>query len=283
VRRFLFTLLLLAVAAVSNAGEGKLQYEFDAWEGPPLRVFMTHPPGLSPERPVVMVMHGMQRNADDYRDQWHELAIEHNFLLVVPEFSNTDYPRSRGYNLGNMMDGDNQPVEPSLWTFTAVEKVFDDVRKRFSMNAEQYALYGHSAGSQFVHRFLMYMPGARVSSVVVANAGWYTLPDFSVEFPYGLKGSTVTQQNLAGFLGIPLTILLGDQDTDPDDENLRRSKQALLQGPHRLARGYYFFASGRRAAAQLQVQFNWKLAEVHGADHDNRKMAPSAVQFLLND
>jgi hypothetical protein len=27
-------------------------------------------------------MHGMDRNADDYRDQWHDLAVQNNGLVL---------------------------------------------------------------------------------------------------------------------------------------------------------------------------------------------------------
>ena len=58
-----------------------IQFKFDGWDGPELRVFVSRSPGLAADRPVVFVMHGMRRNADDYRNQWHELALEHDVDL----------------------------------------------------------------------------------------------------------------------------------------------------------------------------------------------------------
>jgi pimeloyl-ACP methyl ester carboxylesterase len=155
------------------------------------------------------------------------------------------------------------------------------VRKRFSVTAERYSLYGHSAGGQFVHRFLLHFPQARVNRYVAANSGWYTLPDFSIQFPYGLMDSLVTEDALGKSLQLPLTILLGDRDTLTDQDNLNQSPQAAAQGPHRLARGFHFFEAGRLAAERLGLPFAWHLATVPGADHDNALMAPAAVQYLV--
>lgn len=279
--RLAFSVCLLLCSMPCMADESRTGFVFGQWEGPELQVFVTRPPGLTPDRPVIFVMHGMRRNAEEYRDQWHEQALAHNFLLLVPEFSLEDFPASRHYNLGNVVDEKGRKTDPATWSFNAIEKIFDDARQRFGMAAESYSLYGHSAGSQFVHRFLMFVPDARVARVVAANAGWYTLPDFSVEFPYGLKGSAVTPRRLVRALDTPLTILLGDQDTDPNEENLRRTPEALVQGPHRLARGYYFFASGRLNAKKLDAMIRWKLAVVEGVAHDNSRIAQVAVQFLL--
>jgi pimeloyl-ACP methyl ester carboxylesterase len=229
-----------------------------------------------------MVMHGMSRNADDYRDQWHELAIKHNFLLIVPEFSAEKFPGGRGYNLGNVYDYDDEKIDPSLWSFSAIEGIFSEAKHRFSMDAGNYALYGHSAGSQFVHRFLLHFPEARVSRVVLANAGWYTLPDFEVDYPYGLKDSAITQGSLESFLARDLTVLLGDQDNNPNEEGLRKTKEARKQGRHRLARGHNFFATGKITATKQNLPIGWRIAVVHGVAHDNSKMAPAAIQFLLD-
>jgi poly(3-hydroxybutyrate) depolymerase len=284
VLKVLLPVLILALAVQAQASDsGKEQFVFDRWDGPAINVFVTRPPGIGPDRPVVIVMHGMRRNADEYRDQWHDLAVKHDFLLIVPGFSSENFPGSRGYNLGNTFGIAGSPVDRGLWSFSAIEKIFDDVLRRYEMNAGQYAIYGHSAGSQFVHRFLMHVPDARVSSAVAANAGWYTLPDFSVDYPVGLKGSAVVTENLASFFRTSLTILLGDQDTDADDDSLRRNDEVNVQGPHRLARGHYFFTSGSRVANSMGLLFAWKLAEVAGADHDNRLMAPQAVEHLLGD
>ncbi len=282
--RFLpIVFLALTMADAATAGETRSGFRFDSWEGPALEVFYTHPPDLAPDRPVVIVMHGMSRNADDYRDQWHDLAIKHDFLLIVPEFTREDFPTSETYNSGNVLGRDGNPLPRSGWTFNALESLFDDARERFSMNAEEYALYGHSAGSQFVHRFLLHVPEARVSRVVAANAGWYTVPDFAVDFPYGLKGSQVSEDSVKNFLGLDLTVLLGDRDTESNQDNLRNTEEAKAQGPHRLARGWYFFDASRRAARELGTPFRWRLATVPGAHHDNALMAPEAVRYLLPD
>jgi poly(3-hydroxybutyrate) depolymerase len=285
--RYFLLILLLALLpfrpASPQAGDGREQWVFDGWVGPSLRVFLTRPPGLAPDRPVVMVMHGMSRTAEEYRDQWHALALEHNFLLLVPEFTQADFPGSRAYNLGNMRAEDGTPVPRALWSFNVPSALFADARRRFGMRAERFALYGHSAGAQFVHRFLMHVPDASVARVVAANAGWYTMPDSHIDYPYGLRGSQVDEAALAGFLTMPVTILLGDADTLTDQDNLRQSPEANAQGPHRYARGHAFFETARQAAEDLQVPFHWQLVTVPGADHDNAKMAPAAVGHLLGD
>ena len=282
-RAYLLALLLALSIPVPAAADSaaKVSFGFDDWAGPALRVFATRPSSLTPERPVVFVMHGMGRNADEYRDQWHQLALDYRFLLVVPEFSEIDFPGTDAYNIGNVYDQEGKPASRELWSFSAIEPLFDAARARFGMTADAYSIYGHSAGAQFVHRFLFHVPDARVMRAVAANAGWYTLPDFAIEYPYGLGGSRVTPEGLQQALSLPLTILLGDRDTDPAHESLRRTPEALQQGEHRMARGFYFFDSGRKAAVRDGVAFNWHLATVLGADHDNRLMAAQAARFLL--
>jgi hypothetical protein len=79
----------------------------------------------------------------------------------------------------------------------------------------------------------------------------------------------------------PLTVLLGEEDTDPDHPSLRRTPEALAQGPHRFARGEAYFAAGQAAARRLGLPFGWRLRIVPDADHDNRLMAPASIPYLL--
>jgi hypothetical protein len=144
-----------------------------------------------------------------------------------------------------------------------------------------YVIYGHSAGSQFVHRYLYYVPGARVSRYIAANAGWYTLPLAEVDYPYGLSKSGLDDTDLPEIFARPLVILLGREDTDETDENLRRTSEANKQGPNRLARGLTMYRVSKKRAEDLGLQFNWQVFVVKDADHDNAKMAPAAAAIAV--
>ena len=276
----LLLLLFLLLTSV-DAWAAKIRIRVETPGGIQQNVYLTRPVHLAPDRPLLFVLHGAGRNADEYRDQWHELALEHDFLLVVPEFKERLYPGVRGYNLGNVFDPDGQVRSEPERSFSAIEAVFEEVRRRFGMTAQGYAIYGHSAGAQFLHRFLYHVPDARVTGAVAANAGWYTMPVFDAAYPYGLRGSVVGSGDLAAALQRPLTVLLGEADEDPQHPSLRRTPEALAQGPHRLARGQAFFSAASDAAAALGVPFAWQLLTVPGAGHDNRSMAPAAIPRLL--
>lgn len=265
----------------ASADAAKIRYRFSAWDGPVLTIFATRPVGLAPDRPVVFVMPGVKRNADEYRDQWHELAIEHDFLLVVPEFKDSDSQGLERYGPGKVFDQNGSANPEPEWSYSAIEGIFDDVRSRFGMTTERYALYGHSAAAEFVQRFVFHVPEARVSRVVVANAGWYQMPDHDVGFPCGFGGSVVDRRCLVEGLQLPVTILLGKEDTDAGNPELSNTPQAMLQGPDRQARGKVFFEAAKTAAIELGVPFNWKLEWVDEDALDNREMAVAAIPFLL--
>jgi hypothetical protein len=132
-----------------------------------------------------------------------------------------------------------------------------------------------------VHRFLYYKPDARVSKAILANAGWYTMPDFGVDYPYGLSESGVDHDVLTGYFGRNVTVLLGDADIDTSDDDLRRTPEAELQGPHRLARGHTFFRVAKAKAKALGVDFNWRIRIVPGAEHSNAQMTPAAAKLVI--
>lgn len=256
------------------------QFTFTDWEGPHLPVWYQLPDRVTHETPVVFVMHGVNRDADRYRDEWADQARKHGFIAVVPQFSKADFPGSRGYNTGYFAEPDGTPRPRGAWSFAAIEPLFDDVRKRFGTNAPRYAIYGHSAGAQFVHRFVLFMPEARIEQAIAANAGWYTMPDPGVDFPYGLGDAPVDEKGLAAALGKRLTLLLGTADIDRSDPDLRKTPEADAQGQHRLARGQTFFAKGQQAAAMREVPFGWTLETVPEVGHSNAKMATAAAKLL---
>lgn len=287
-RRLLLAILLGVLASpVAQAGELALGADqFERAEGAGAtgerqRVFTCRPAAWNSTGRVVLVMHGVNRDADRYRDQWCDLADRHGFLLVVPEFSRTKFPGDTWYNFGGMTDASGTPRPREAWSFGVLDRVFADVRARTGARRTTYSLYGHSAGAQFVHRALLFAASPAVEAVVAANAGWYTLPVFDESFPYGLKESPATEADVRAFLASPLVLQLGEADIDPNHSSLRRTAEADRQGPHRFARGQHFLAVGRREAARYGVPLAWRLVTVPGVGHSNGKMAEHAARELF--
>lgn len=251
---------------------------FDQGDRPPQRVFYAVA-GNPAQATVLVVLHGVNRNAEDYRDTWVPLVAGHNAIVVAPEFSEEDFPGVPGYNLGGVVDEKGRAQPQDQWAFARVEPLVDHVVDRLGgPSGAPYSMFGHSAGAQFVHRYLEFMPHARVSRVVVANAGWYTLPETATPFPYGLKNAP--PNDLRAFLACDLVVLLGGDDTG--DENLRQDEGAKRQGRTRVERGFTFFDSGKAVASQLGVRFGWQVRILPGAVHDNAEMAAGSVPILLS-
>ncbi len=247
------------------------------WGGPNLPLHLAVPSSLGPDTPVVMVMHGVRRNGDDYRDAWLEIAEACSVLVVAPQFARESFPGADGYNLGGLA------IAPAgSRAFDAIEPAFDHIRERFDLDAEGYAIFGHSAGSQVVHRYMMFTPDTRVTQAVAANAGWYTLPDDSASWPYGMEAAPADPLPAAELLKRPVTLLLGDADNDPDAPFLRQTPEANAQGPHRFARGHFMMERIERLADAEGVSPAWSIGVVPGVGHDNARMAGPALNYLLD-
>lgn len=246
----------------------------------PIRVYYYRPQNFNKDGAVVFVMHGVSRNADGYRDVWSKYADAKNLLILAPEFSQEHYSSSRQYNLGYLYDTDGKLRDKSRWSFTAIERIFDRVVQDNDLTAKQYSIYGHSAGGQFVHRFVLFMPEARYKVAIAANPGWYTMPNFSITYPYGLGGTEVEPLQLSKAFERRFVLLLGKEDTDADGENLRNTPEAMLQGAHRLARGKEYIKQSRIAAKESDVKLKWLMQVVPNVSHSNSKMSKAAAKLV---
>lgn len=269
-------------ATVIHPGRG--EFTFDSYQplsDRPVNVYYVAPPDPARAQ-VLIVMHGVARDSRVYRIDWEQVARDRNVLVLLPEFSEEYYPGSAAYNTGNVVDEDGDRLPRRQWTFNIVEALFDLVVRDVGSQATDYALFGHSAGAQFVHRFVEFMPRHRARVVVAANAGWYTMPDDSVRFPYGLDGSPVQEHELGPAFASNLVVMLGADDVNPKDESLRRDELSDRQGDNRLERGLAFFQSARTVAQNTGLPFRWRLHVVPGMAHDHAEAAEAAASFLLN-
>jgi poly(3-hydroxybutyrate) depolymerase len=246
----------------------------------PVTVWTWIPRAFTPDSPILVVLHGAKRNGDAYRDAWAPLAERYGAMLAAPEFDSRGFPTPRQYEVGNMRDRDRRPLPPEEWTYAIIDGVFTQLAAMTDSRRRGYRLFGHSAGAQLVHRMLTFSPESPVERAVAANAGCYTLPTADERFPYGL-GDMARHADLDRLLATPLTILLGEDDRDPEAAMLLKSPEAMRQGAHRLARGLTYFAAGERLAAERGVTFAWRLVTIPGVGHSNKKLAPHAAAALL--
>ena len=121
------------------------------------------------------------------------------------------------------------------WAFSAIDGIFAAITDaaQLNLNPLGFNIFGHSAGAQFVHRYVAFINSSQSSlashsaadacavrpspmlQAFAANAGSYMLPVFEQDFPFGVGGleTHFSRQTLAAFVGAPLTILLGADDT----------------------------------------------------------------------
>ncbi|HEY3168049.1 MAG TPA: hypothetical protein VGK57_12510 [Candidatus Binatia bacterium] len=279
---FFYSASVASGSGAIDVGAGHFIFEYqNGRNNERLTVWTYLPKEFAANGPILFVMHGVRRDGKRYRNEWMTHAEREKALLLVPGFSVEGFPGGRNYAAPkpNVDSGHSDDLPPSA--FLVIERIFDHVLSTTRLETNEYLLYGHSAGAQFVHRFMLFNPRARVKIAVAANAGWYTMPDFTIAFPYGLQKSGLFESGLREALGRKLIILLGEKDTDPRHPLLNRSASAMRQGMHRLERGQNFHRAGARAAEGLNAPFHWQIATVPEADHDNARMALAAAPLLF--
>lgn len=247
----------------------------------PVQVFYSAPANPATAE-ILIVMHGLSRDGKAHRDDWARVVGDRNVLVLVPQFTRTQFPDGGPYNIGNVVDGRGVPQPEQQWTFHLVEALFDRVLAAVGSAERDYALFGFSGGGQFVHRFVELMPEHRARVAVAANAGWYTMPDDSVPFPYGLRGAPVHVVQLREAFAANLVVLLGGRDTDPNDPSLKHDARADQQGRQRLDRGRNFFRTAQQTARNQSFVFAWRLREIPGLGHSHAGAARAAAPFLID-
>jgi len=269
--------------------EGTGSFRFTAYkplEDKPVNIYYHIPLGLDmTTAPIVMVFHGMSRNADDYRDYWVGSANKYGFMIFSPEFTKELYPTDSDsnshYNLGNMItNGELNPED--IWTYSIVNPIFDRIKLATGSVNEQFYMFGHSAGSQFVQRCLTFKPDLKTKKAIAANAGWYTMPDSEIEYPYGLKNSYMSGDRLPELFSKDIVVLLGTADT-LRTSSLRQTSQADAQGLNRYERGNYYYNWALDYAGDNGLTFGWTLKEVPDVGHSGSAMSVAAANYLFGE
>ncbi|MFY9341968.1 MAG: hypothetical protein WAT39_05745 [Planctomycetota bacterium] len=270
--------LFVAFAAVLPAQASKPadvpvgKAELKVTAGPvELQVFTYRPADWSGAR-LLLVMHGVLRNADEYRDHAVGMGDRFDALVVAPKFDAERFP-SRAYQRGGILAADGSLAPKVEWTYSRLPEIAQAVRDRTGKADAKLYVIGHSAGGQFLVRCAAFADiGAE--RIVAANPGSVLLPTTDVPFGYGFGGlppALADEARLRAYVGAPLTLYLGTGDDHPD-ENFDASAAAMAQGSGRHQRGLALWWTAKNLAAVRGWPFGWRLVEAVAIDHDHEKM-----------
>jgi poly(3-hydroxybutyrate) depolymerase len=270
-----------AVLGAEPLAPGRGRFELD--DGPePITVF-TYKPTTYTDGPLLVVCHGVARNAEDYRNFAITIADRFGLIVVAPLFDKARFPSWR-YQKGGVLDEKGKERPPEAWTYAIIPRLVAAVRAREGRPALPYSLIGHSAGGQFLVRLAAFLPGSPVR-IVAANPGSHLFPDRTQKFAYGFGGLPAGLSDdgvLRRYLAAPLTIYLGTGDVTPE-HSFDASKEGMKQGPNRLERGRACFAAAEELARERGWAFNWRKVETPGITHEAANMfaAPEVGDALF--
>lgn len=238
----------------------------------------TYRPASSKDGPLLVVVHGLGRNADGYRDHAIPLADELHALVVAPLFTEERFPTDRYQRGGVVHEGKAQPAEK--WTFQYLAEIVRLVREREGRPDMPYYLIGHSAGGQILHRMAAFLPG-EAQRIIAANPGTLLFPTRDAQYPLGFGGLPAElggDEQIKAYLAAPLTLYLGTNDVLTKD--LDQGEAANRQGLTRFERGHACFAKAQALAKERSWPFHWRLVEAPGVGHSAAAMFshPNAIQ-----
>lgn len=230
---------------------------------------------------VLILVHGISRNAKDIIKAFKPLAEKNHVLLIAPIFK-------KGFAKDYQRLGRNGKGPRSDYQLMGIIK---DCKSLTKLQFNKFNLFGFSAGAQFAHRFAFAHP-TLVEKVALVAAGWYTLPTNHLAYPWGLKlknefnDITFTPKR---FLRINYRVYIGDKDNKRDTSLNKNSTIDETQGLNRLER-----ASSWIELMQLQIQKhginnNIELEVLPNASHDfvscvdNANLHIQVMKWLNNE
>ena len=277
---YIFLTMLIFTFEVKS--ESEFTFSYNSFSEIP--VFYVAPEKITKDTRLVVVMHGRKRNGKQYRDQWIQKAKELNLFVLVPQFSETNFPGVYRFNYGNVFTEDNQPLPSGKHLFSIIDPLVKFSLKKFKIKSDHWGIYGHGAGAHFVHRYILHHPEATHTLAIAANLGWY-LSMSDQDWPFGLTNSDIDDGKLKKAFSKYFLLMLGRSDTStkPNSEYVKEHWDTInLQGEHRLARGRNFFESAVEKSKEVDQFFKWGMVEVptkkgHGS---TEQMVPYAAEMF---
>lgn len=253
---------------------------YASWDKPDVEILYTLPKEINNQTKVLFLIHGNSRDVKKYLNLWLEDAKDKNVILVAPHFTKENYPNFGTLQIakssGKILNDQSNNLTNSISSF------FTYFKSKYNLESSTYRIFGFSAGSQFVHRYLMYGKDTRTEKAVLGSAGWYTFLN-EEKYPYGTKNMPIEKERYEWFLSRRVLFILGNKDNDPNHPTLNLSKGAKKQGNNRYERGQNYFDNLLNFSQKNKIPFRWRYKVVPSLDHNTEMLSKNAIPFLLED
>ncbi len=258
-------------------------------------VFYAYLPRSAPaEAEVLALIHGTpakdesaEETARYYLLSWVDFAEEHGYVLIAPAFNQEDFSSRYGdHALGGYRGLFGRRIGADAWLLRLVTAY----QRAFGEAGAPFLLYGHSAGGQFLARFLVVHP-ERVRRAVITAAGTYPQPVGDVAWPFGMgelhadvewDAATIRRvdvipdrQKWLAATQVPLSVIVGLNDTS------ELPAYPGQQGKNRFTIGRNWVADMQRFAGDNGLQSRFQLAIIPGKGHSMQGLLPYSQPALL--
>ena len=256
------------------------QTTFAYWNKPDVESSYISPYVIDENTKVIFVIHGNTRNAEDYLSEWRPYIAKKNVIVVAPKFTKESFKYFALLEMAQSSGKANR--DESEYINNSISLIFNFIKSKFSLNTQTYSMFGHSAGAQFTHRYMLLSHDKRISSAVIANAGWYTFIS-TAEFPYGIKNAPIkiSSDHIRWYTASKVNLLIGSDDVG--FKSLNTSKGAQIQGNNRFERANNYFNTLIKEAEKNNYVLRWNFKVLDDIDHDYKKITPIAADILLQN
>ena len=241
---------------------------------------------------ILVIAHGMLSKKDKasdvarkYLSRWIRYANEYNLLLIAPVFDT-----ARFGNLGGGFGGYRNLFGKYTFADTFVNKIVNRYSEKTSSGSDRFYLYGHSAGGQFVNRYVVTHP-EKIIRAVISAAGRYSYPDISTEWPYGAgnlsktlkwKDGTKNRVYITNSLrnyalaANKVSIVIGSEDIKV------QPKRPAHIGSTRIEIAKSWANQMNLNAKRYGINGNVNVHIISGIGHSSAKLTPHCAQILFS-
>lgn len=185
---------------------------------------------------LIVAVHGTGRGMTLYRDAFAQFAERRRAIILAPLFP-------AGITAPGELSSYKWLRRDGIHYDAVLLAMVEEVRTRYRIAGDRFALFGFSGGGHFAHRFF-YLHPDRLSAVSIGAPGIVTLLDRDRDFWVGVRNFEAVfgkPLDLAAMRGVPVQMVIGGADTETWEITVRPGSDwwmhdAGLAGPDRIAR-----------------------------------------------